>query len=78
MEGGQVTDLTRQEVALVQGKVMSQILPTRLQPGEGLQLVVPSFDGHLYVIDGITGDDLCLLHPISLQSFQNSQLDSGM
>lgn len=42
----------------MQGKVMSQILPTRLRPGASLQLVVPSFDGHLYVIDGITGKSL--------------------
>lgn len=38
-----------------QGRVMSKVLPTKLRDGSSLQLVVPSYDGHLYVIDGISG-----------------------
>ena len=39
---------------------MAPILPTRLRKGQALQLVVPSYDGHLYVVDGITGGEPAL------------------
>ena len=44
-----------QRDSVVQGRVMAPVLPTRLREGNSLQLVVPSYDGHLYVIDGISG-----------------------
>lgn len=34
---------------------MSPVLPTRVHPGQAIQLVVPSYDGHLYVVDSLTG-----------------------
>lgn len=36
------------------GKILAPVTVTRLIDGPSLQLVVPSFDGYVYVIDGIT------------------------
>ena len=38
------------------GRVMAPVLLTQALPGsDGLQAVMPSSDGHLYVIDALTG-----------------------
>ena len=34
---------------------MAAVLPSRIRPGDAMQLIVPSYDGHLYIVDGITG-----------------------
>ena len=44
-----------------QGRIMAPILPTRLRPGRALQLVFPSYDGHLYVVDGLTGESALIV-----------------
>ena len=39
------------------GQIMASVLITQLTQGLSQQLVVMSFDGHLYMVDGITGMD---------------------
>lgn len=36
------------------GKILAPVTLTRLIDGPALQLVVPSWDGYVYVVDGIT------------------------
>ena len=37
------------------GRIAASVLITQLSQGLSQQLVVMSFDGHLYMVDGITG-----------------------
>lgn len=36
------------------GKILAPVTLTRLVDGPAMQIIVPSFDGYVYVIDGIT------------------------
>ena len=37
------------------GRIAAPVLITQLTPGLSQQLVVMSFDGHMYMVDGLTG-----------------------
>lgn len=41
------------------GRIAASVLLTQLSQGVSQQLVVMSFDGHLYMVDGISGAVLC-------------------
>ena len=41
------------------GRIAAPVLITQLTQGMSQQLVVMSFDGHLYMVDGISGGMLC-------------------
>ena len=39
------------------GRIAASVLITQLTQGLSQQLVVMSFDGHLYMVDGLSGDE---------------------
>lgn len=44
------------------GRIAASVLITQLTQGLSQQLVVMSFDGHLYMLDGLSGEDCITIY----------------